>query len=349
MYVCFILSSLIFGLQLLAGLPVSTDEIPAEDQLMLMGRAESNEQAMAMVAGGRERPVPQLYTAPDPEEDPEAQRAMEHLATLAAQVQQVVGTGNIGLNATRAVLNKTKDFFQSGVLPQGGLDELDDFLLKKIGMLQHCGTDREMKILHGNITKELMCAMRVHLMNETEMNVFCPADSKVFSQNCLDVEFMNYTAISLTNELSVIDTFQNTLNGLLSSYPSTHAEDKEFLEEEEAADRGSEEFGPAFLGAIRLRMREKELLLATLEYLEEHRNKTIHDEVYFQLDEKLLERVESDLRAAMRAEFLAAVRQRANTSQPLAVVPVDVPNSDVMKNITLLEGMDIKQTGTLLI
>lgn len=31
----------------------------------------------------------------------------------------------------------------------------------------------------GNITKELMCAMRVHLMNETEMNVFCPAEAKV--------------------------------------------------------------------------------------------------------------------------------------------------------------------------
>ena len=55
---------------------MSTDEIPAEDQLMLMGRAESNEQAMAMVANGRERPVPQLYEAPNPDEDPEAQRGM---------------------------------------------------------------------------------------------------------------------------------------------------------------------------------------------------------------------------------------------------------------------------------
>jgi hypothetical protein len=73
----------------------------------------------------------------------------------------------------------------------------------------------------GNISKELMCAMRVHLMNETEMNVFCPAEAKVmetvytsfflldpsqvFHENCQNVEFMNYTAISLNNELHVIE------------------------------------------------------------------------------------------------------------------------------------------------
>lgn len=37
------------------------------------------------------------------------------------------------LNATRAVLNRTRDFFLHGVLPDAGLDELDEFLLKKIG------------------------------------------------------------------------------------------------------------------------------------------------------------------------------------------------------------------------
>lgn len=260
------------------------------------------------------------------------------------QVQQVVGTGNLALNATRAVLNKTRDFFQNGVLPQGGLDELDDFLLKKIGMLQHCGTDREMKILHGNISKELLCAMRVHLMNETEMNVFCPADSKVFSQNCLDVEFMNYTAISLTNELNMIDTFQNTLNNLLLSYPSTYEEDRVFLAEKEDDDAEGD-FGPAFLGAIRLRMREKELLIATLEYLEDHKNRTLHNEIYFQLNQKLVERAESDLRAQKRADFLKAVKIRANTSEPLAVLSVDLPSGDAKGNLTLLEGMDITQTG----
>jgi hypothetical protein len=132
---------------------------------------------MAMVAGGGSRPPPQLYAAPDPEEDPEAQKAMEHLATLAAQVQMVVSSGNVMLNATRAVLNQTRDFFQHGVMPKAGLDELDEFILKKIGlsfprlpfprlafllvtlshsrssigMLAHCGVDKAMKIVHGEI------------------------------------------------------------------------------------------------------------------------------------------------------------------------------------------------------
>ena len=75
--------------------------------------------------------------------------------------------GNIMLNATRTVLNITQQFFQHGILPEAGLDDLDDFLLKKIGMVLHCGYSDHMKIVRGNITKELMCAMRVHLMNES--------------------------------------------------------------------------------------------------------------------------------------------------------------------------------------
>jgi hypothetical protein len=65
------------------------------------------------------------------------------------------------------------------VLPEAGLDDLDDFLLKKIGMILHCGYSDDMRIEHGNITKELFCAMRVHLMNETEVHTFCPADARV--------------------------------------------------------------------------------------------------------------------------------------------------------------------------
>lgn len=338
-------------IQLLAGLPVSTDEIPAEDQLMLMGRAESNEQAMAMVANGRERPVPQLYEAPNPEEDPEAQRGMEHLATLAAQVQRVIGSGNLGLNATRAVLNKTRDFFQNGVLPSGGLDELDDFIMKKIGMLTHCGTDREMQVLHGNISKELMCGMRVHMMNESEMEVFCPAESKAFSANCQDVMFMNYTAISMSNELNVIDTFQSTLSNLLHTYPTTMEEDILLLKEKENVESGGDGddgggdgggYGSVFLGAIRLRMREKELLLATLQFLEERRNDTLLGNIPFQIELKRLEREAADLRNIERQKLIDAIETRAGEKKSLAYVPVDVGVDKPKLNLTLLEGQNIQ-------
>ena len=42
--------------------------------------------------------------------------------------------GNDILNATQVVLNHTKAFFLHGILPPAGLDELDEFLLKKIGV-----------------------------------------------------------------------------------------------------------------------------------------------------------------------------------------------------------------------
>ena len=43
------------------------------------------------------------------------------------------------------------------MLPQAGLDELDEFLLKKIGMISHCGFEQNMRIVANNITDELMC------------------------------------------------------------------------------------------------------------------------------------------------------------------------------------------------
>lgn len=129
---------------------------------------------------------------------------MENLATLAVQAQNVIASGNVLLNATQAVLNRTKDFFQHGILPMGGLDELDEFLLKKIGMLSHCGFENDMKIMTHNITDQLMCAMRVHLLNETEMNIFCPNDVRFWEEQCHSVEFANFTAVSENNEMQVV-------------------------------------------------------------------------------------------------------------------------------------------------
>jgi hypothetical protein len=42
--------------------------------------------SVIVIKTGGEKPTPQLYAAPDPDEDPEAKRAMENLASLAAQV-----------------------------------------------------------------------------------------------------------------------------------------------------------------------------------------------------------------------------------------------------------------------
>ena len=92
---------------LAAGLPLPEDVMSHQEQLLLLGLAKDNEEAEAMLkragaqvalsnaaaGGGERREAPTLYTAPDPNEDPEAKRAMEELAVLALQVQNVIASG----------------------------------------------------------------------------------------------------------------------------------------------------------------------------------------------------------------------------------------------------------------
>lgn len=308
----------------------------------LMGVARDNMQAALIAAGpAGERPPPQLYSAPDPTEDWEAQRGMENLAMLAVQAQKVISSGNVVLNATQVVLNATRDFFVHGVLPMAGLDELDMFLLKKIGMLAHCGFENDMKIVHHNITEELMCAMRVHLMNESEIFVFCPKEARVWEDNCLNVEFANYTAISETNELAVVQALRNSIHGLLASYPTTSEEDAAILRDNE---EGVQVIGPIMAGAISLRFREKEILHTALEFLEEHEGKVRSGNVTFQLEQKALERAQADIRAAEHKKFMEEVKARALIRPELAFVEVDMGNDKPKVNLTLVEGADLQQT-----
>lgn len=307
-----------------------------------MGIARDNTEAALIISGGKgERPAPQLYTAPDPTEDPEADRAMQHLATLAVQAQKTVASGNVMLNATQSVLNQTRDFFEHGVLPMAGLDDLDNFLLKKIGMLAHCGFENDMKITYNNITEELKCAMRVHLMNETEMGVFCPKEARVWEDNCMNVEFMNYTAISETNEINVIGALRGSINGLLASFPTTIEEDRRSLLQ---IEEGITEVGPIMENAIRLRYREKEILFNALDGLREYEERVLNGSVLFQLALKAKEREEADLRTEEHKKFVEEIKKRASTKPELAYVEVNMGDTKPKVNLTLVEGANIKQT-----
>ena len=331
--------------QIIAGLPIPVDQMPAEEQLALLGVSPS--MALMPVAGkageeAQERPPPQLYSAPDPTEDPQAQRAMESLASLAFQAQAVWATGNAVLNATRTVLNQTRDFFLHGVLPDAGLDQLDEFLLKKIGMLAHCGFENDMKITAGNITDELLCAMRVHLMNESEMQVFCPKDVRIWEENCHNVEFLNFTAISEVNEVAVVTSFRNSLNILLGGYPQTHEEDVTLLQTH--ATSGGTTLGPVVASAVRYRLREKRILLSALEFLDDHEEAVRNGSVVFQLELKARERVEANERAEQHRLFMEQVQAKAALRAPLAVLDVNMGADQPKVNITLEEGRSLEGT-----
>ena len=92
-------------------------------------------------------------------------------------------------------------------------------------MLAHCGFENNMKITKGNITEELLCAMRVHLMNETEMHVFCPKDVRIWDENCHNVEFLNFTAIRFVPSplLTCIPSILYHLIYSTNMYPTIHS------------------------------------------------------------------------------------------------------------------------------
>jgi hypothetical protein len=239
------------------------------------------------------------------------------------------------------VLNQTRDFFVHGVLPEAGLDELDNFLLKKIGMLAHCGFENDMKITTNNITDQLMCAMRVHLMNESEVHVFCPKEARVWEDACVNVEFMNYTAISERNELSVVTALRSSVNGLLVSYPTSYEEDQRLLRE---VDAGVSSMGPIMTAAVKLRAREKEILLSALTVLDTHEAAVQNGTVPFQLALKAQQRVEEDLRVLEHKAFMEQIQARALLRPSLATVEVDLGAGQPKANLTLEEGRDIKRT-----
>lgn len=267
------------------------------------------------------------------------QRGMENLALLAVQAQNVISSGNAILNATQFVLNQTRDFFVHGVLPSAGLDELDNFLLKKIGMLAHCGFENDMKITTGNVTEQLMCAMRVHLMNESEVHVFCPKEARVWEDSCTNVEFLNYTAISEPNELNVVSALRNSMHGLLASYPTSLEEDMRIIRDVEAGV--ATEVGPIMAAAVKLRAREKDILYSALGFLDAHEAAVRNGTVPFQLAMKAQERVEADIREAEHKLFMEQIKARALLRPSLATVPVDLGGDKPKANLTLEEGRDL--------
>jgi hypothetical protein len=183
--------------------------------------------------------------------------------------------------------------------------------------------------------------MRVHLMNESEIHVFCPKEARVWEENCMNVEFANFTAISDHNEYNVVNALRNSIHGLLASYPTTSEEDEELLKEH--AD-GTSSLGAIVISAIQLRYREKDILHSALSFLSDHEEKVRNGSVPFQLELKALERVEANLREAEHKKFVEEVRARASLRPALAFVEVDMGADLPKANLTLEEGRDIKQT-----
>ena len=45
---------------------------------------------------------------------------------------------------------------------------------------------------------------------ETEIEVFCPKDVRIWEESCHEVEFANFTAVTERNEMSLIEVCRET-------------------------------------------------------------------------------------------------------------------------------------------
>lgn len=92
--------------------------------------------------------------------------------------------------------------------------------------------------------------------------------------------------------------------------------------------------------ATRLKVREKELLLSALLFLDAYEQKVLDGSVEFQLLTKMEERAASDRREETHRLFVEEVRARAAERHPVSRVEVDMGEGQ-RQNLTLLEGQEL--------
>ena len=255
--------------QLIRSLPLPVDQVSAEEQLMLLGKASTAEEAALILSGGRQpsqQEVGQLYTAPDPEEDERAARAIEEMADAMQQLQDAVAAGPTDPSILK-VINQSKAFFERGVQPTRGLDEVDKLLMRKNTLMQNCGNRTDHWASRDGVSKQMLCAVRIHLLNESDLDVVCPAQAGAFwtdeDKRCEGGGFNWTRPISSENENRTLTAIKETLELLLKSFPSSAEEDRALLEEGESKD-----FGPIRRAAILVRARERRILEGSINGLD---------------------------------------------------------------------------------
>jgi hypothetical protein len=121
----------------------------------------------------------------------------------------------------------------------------------------------------------------------------------------------------------------------MASYPTTRDEDVSLLA------TMSESEGPILRAAVTLRLREKDLLLSALDFLEEHEMRVKNGSVYFQLEEKAKEREQATIREEEHKKYLEEIQKRVDIRLPVAQLEVDMGPDKPKGNLTVEEGQDI--------
>ena len=80
-------------------LPMSTDEVSAEEQLMLLGMAEDEEAAQVMLgqtpkSRSSNGEAALIYSAPELDENPHAENAFQDIADATVQLYEAIAAGH---------------------------------------------------------------------------------------------------------------------------------------------------------------------------------------------------------------------------------------------------------------
>jgi hypothetical protein len=323
------------------GLPLSLDQASVEEQLMLLGYAKTEEEAALIAYGGRKKArdpnkAPQLYSALDPEEDERAKKAIEEMSDAMMQLQEAVAAAHTDPSVLR-VINQTKDFFLYGIQPKRGLDDVDKLMTRKRTMVEFCGNMTMHYIKPGNITTELMCATRIHIMNETELDVMCPMQDGAFwadEKKCEGGGFDWTLPISIHNENLTINAMEDTVKALQKGYKTTNEEDDNLLQ--------MSSITKVTRSAIAVRKREKELIESVLKYLADRRanlENLPHQIEAIREKERLRIQAKKDLEI-----WKKKVQKEELAPKPVIEFPIDLGGGN-KPNFTVYEGQDLEQVA----
>ncbi|UPQ97351.1 Rubisco LSMT substrate-binding domain-containing protein [Chloropicon primus] len=309
------------------------EPITRAEQLMLTGKAKTNEEAALMI-----KPAPgsevleskysesQLYSAPDLEEDISLEMAAKNLKEAAHQLHISVALNLTGEGSVGKVVNDTRNFFLYGTAPSRGLDAIDEMLIKKMDVLSVCGGPRDFVIQAKNVSEELLCAMRVSLSNETELNL-------------IEASFNRSMGITKSNEMLMLQTLEGSVRGLLRKHITSTEEDEAQLE--------SDDLSAKKRFAVTLRLREKELLQSALAFLEDEiEGLEGKDPDFFQVAALLLQEEEKQRRLEDLQQKLGEERERLSKKAEIVSVTINVqkagePDSVESANLTIYEGDDL--------
>jgi len=330
------------------GLPLPLEQASVEEQLMLLGYAKTEEEAQIIAYGTKMQKKdkdkkPQLYSALDPEEDERAKKAIEEMSDAMVQLQESVAAAHTDPSVLK-VINQTRDFFLYGIQPERGLDAVDKLMTRKRTLIENCGNMTAHYIYYGGVSNELFCALRIHIMNETETNEMCPmqdgafwAEEKKCDGGVGNFDGFNWTRpISVFNENKTIDALQNSIRTLQERYKTTIEEDDNLLQLSLMSDIQR--------SVITVRKREKELLKSVMDYLDDRRGKLEslpHQMEALQEAERERKRKEKE-----HEEWKLKVAEEEKKPKPVISFPIDLGKGN-KPNFTVNEGEDLEQVATL--